>query len=316
LDDVTGPRHPFRFGVEYKVVGPAAEWIETARRLEDAGYSSLTMSDHLDHEPGPIAALAALSGATSQLRLGTTVLANDFRHPVVMAQEAATVDLLSGGRLELGLGAGWDPSDYRRAGIDFDPPKVRIERLGEAIQIVKSFFDGSPVTFSGKYYHIEGLTGYPKPVQRPRPPLMIGGGGRRILSLAGREADIVSVGFDLGHGAFDDRAIRTSTHDATTRKVGWVRSAAGDRAAALELSVQIVAAAVTEDREDCAHRLASSLGVTALDILDSPQFLVGTVEEIVDDLIARRERLGLSYIVLRPEAAKPMAPVVQRLTGT
>jgi probable F420-dependent oxidoreductase len=310
------PLHPFRFGVEVKSIYSAARWTRFGRQLEDWGYSTLTVSDHFDIEPGPIAVSGALAAGTRKLRLGATVLANDFRHPAVLAKELATLDVISEGRLEIGLGAGWQRSDFERAGFPFESPGVRIARLAEAVQVLKQYFSPGPADFTGRYYHLAGLDNHPRPVQRPHPPILLGGGGRRVLSLAAREADIVSIGFDLGSGAFDDAAIATSTEEATERKVSWVRAAAGERFASLELSIQIVAVAVTNRRRQTTEEVARALGVDAVALATHPQFLIGTREEIVQQLLDRRRRFGFSYIVIRAESAGDFAPVVARLAST
>ena len=182
---------PFRFGVSVHGSKSRAEWIGVARQAEVLGYSTLLIPDHLGDQLSPIPALLAAAEATSTLRVGSLVFDNDFRHPVMLAKEAATLDVLSGGRLELGLGAGWMKPEYERAGIPFERASVRIEKMEEAIQIVKGLFADGPLDFAGQYYTITGLEGFPKPVQRPHPPLHIGGGGQRLLSIAAREADII-----------------------------------------------------------------------------------------------------------------------------
>src|SRR5438876_677403 len=182
---------PFRFGVSVHGSKSRAEWIGIARQAEALGYSTLLIPDHLGDQLSPIPALVAAADATSTLRIGSLVFDNDFRHPVMLAKEAATLDVLSGGRFELGIGAGWLRSEYEQAGIPYDPPGVRVGRMEEALQIIKGLFADRPVTFSGTYYKVSALEGQPKPVQRPHPPILIGGGGKRILSIAAREATIV-----------------------------------------------------------------------------------------------------------------------------
>jgi probable F420-dependent oxidoreductase len=192
-----GTRHKFRFGVQEHHAAGAADWREKARRAESLGYSTLYLPDHFSNRPGPIAALMAAAAATSTLRIGSLVFDNDYRHPVVLAKEAATLDLLSDGRLDFGLGAGWLKSDYEKAGIPLDSAGMRIERMEEGLKVIKGLWAGGTFSFSGKHYNVSELEGTPRPVQKPHPPILLGGGGRRMLTLAGREADIVNINFDL-----------------------------------------------------------------------------------------------------------------------
>src|SRR2546428_1826024 len=198
---------PFRFGVQEHSAPSAKAWRDTARRVESLGYKALYLPDHFGHQLGPIAALLAAADATTTLRVGSLVFDNDYRHPVVLAKEAATLDLLSDGRLDLGIGAGWMVSDYEQAGIPFDSPGIRIERLAEAIAIIKKFFAGGEFSFQGKHYSINGIEGAPSPVQKPHPPLLLGGGGRKMLQLAAREADIVHVNYKLSEGRINAKLV-------------------------------------------------------------------------------------------------------------
>ena len=306
---------PFRFGIQHSGPDDRASWRALARQIEDLGYSSLTCADHLDDQFAPIPALTAAAAATSELRLGTMVLANDYRHPVVTAKDAATLDLISDGRLELGMGAGWMTSDYRAAGLTLESPRARIERLGEAVTIFKSLFGPDPLDHDGDHYRIQGLDGLPKPVQRPHPPILIGGGGPLVLTLAGREADIVGINVDLRAGVIDERAGPNGTQAATDVKIGVVREAAGDRADDLELHVRVHVAAVTDDRAGMAEALAPALGIEPAAALVSPHALVGTIDQICEQLIEQRERWGISYIGLSSDSIDDFAPVVARLRG-
>ena len=202
---------PFRFGVQCSSPpdGTRNGWSELARTCEGLGYSTLTVADHFDDQLAPIPALMAAADATTTLRVGALVLCTDFTHPVVIAKEAATIDVLSDGRFELGLGAGWMTSDYERTGIAFDSASTRIERMGEALTVIDQLWSDAPCTFDGKHFSISDLDGRPKPVQRPRPPVLVGGGGKRVLSLAARQADIVGLNVDLRRGVIDERAVPT-----------------------------------------------------------------------------------------------------------
>jgi probable F420-dependent oxidoreductase len=263
--------------------------------------------------------------ATTTLRVACNVFDNDFRHPALLAKIAASVDMLSGGRFELGIGAGWNKEEYERAGIPFDPPAVRVSRLEEAVRIIKGLWAEGPFTFSGQYYTIRGLEGWPKPLQRPHPPLFIGGGGKRLLSFAAREADIIGIlGQALRDGGLD---IASGTEAGLSEKVGWIRAAAGERFAQIELNLLIWAVAVTDDRRAAAERLVAAdarwlariMGdtpwLTAEQMLESPYFLIGSIEEIVRQVRVLRERHGISYLTVFPWDLEAFAPVVAQLAG-
>jgi probable F420-dependent oxidoreductase len=307
--------HPrsFRFGVQGRGMGPRQEWLDTVRRVEDAGYSTFLVLDHFVRGLDPVAALGAAAIATTSLRLGSMVFDNDFRHPAVLAKAAATIDVLSGGRLELGLGAGWLREEYEQTGIPFDPPGGRIDRMIEAVHFLKRVFVEDEVTFSEKYYSTASLVMPPKPVQQPHPPILIGGGSRRILSVAGQEADIVGLTTRaLPDGSKDAGDM---TNAATRRKIEWVREAAGERFDDIELTIMVSNVIVTDDREAAADRLAAEIDVSPEDVLASPQVLIGTVDEMVEDLQRRREEFGLSYFVVVEGDMEKLAPVVARLAG-
>lgn len=306
---------PFRFTLQASKCRTVDEVREVARTAEDLGYAALTVADHFADQVGPLTALAAASSVTSTLRLGTLVLANDYRHPVVLAKEIASLDQLSGGRIIFGLGAGWAIDDYESAGMVMDRPGLRIERLAEALDLFDALFSGEPVVHHGTHYSVDGLTGAPKPVQTPRPTLMLGGGGKRMLSLAGARADIVAVNVNLAGGHIDASVGPDATADRTDQKMAWIASAAAGREVAPILQVRMHVAAVTSDRAGMAELLAGGLGLTPAEALRSPFQIVGTVGEIVEELIARRERWGFSDIGLSASAMTDMAPVVARLAG-
>ena len=307
---------PFRFGLQASTPPAGTSWPDLARRAEGYGWSVLTVADHFDAQYAPIPAIQAAADATTTLRVGALVLCNDYRHPVVTAKELATIDVLSGGRLEAGLGAGWMTADYERAGIPLNPPGVRVDRLVEALDALDALWADGPATVEGEHYRITGLDGRPKPVQRPRPPLLVGGGGRRVLSIAARRADIVGINVNLAKGVIDADAGPDGTAERTDQKLAWVRSAAGDRFDALELQVRVHLVVVTDDRAGVADALAPAFGLSPVESLASPHALVGSVDEICDDLEARRERWGISYIGISVDALDAMAPVVARLGGT
>jgi probable F420-dependent oxidoreductase len=258
----------------------------------------------------------AAADASERLRLHTLVWCNDYRHPVVLAKEAATLDLLSDGRLELGIGAGWMRSDYDKAGMGYDRPGIRIDRMLESIEVLRGLFAGGPFSFEGEYYRIDGLDGTPKPVQQPHPPFLIGGGGPRFLRLAGRHADIVGINFNLASGAIGPDLGPDGTAERYQQKLSWVREGAGDRFDDLELQVRVFMTMLTNDRLATAGAIATGLGLTAEQGLASPFALIGTTGQIAEDLRRRRERFGLSYIVVGEESVDGLAPVVAELAGT
>jgi probable F420-dependent oxidoreductase len=311
----------FRFGI-----GPAGlhghepqstgrGWAELCMRIEDLGYDAINVGDHLDDRLGPLAALMAAGCATSRLHLGVFMLSNDYRHPAILAKELATIDALSAGRLEVGLGAGWLAADYERAGLVFDPPGRRVDRLAESVQVIKRLLEGGECHFAGEHYRLDGLAGLPQPARRPRPPIALGGGGRRVLSMAGREADIIAFNVNLGHGVMGAAPGETATAAATDQKVEWVREAAGDRFSDLELQVFVHVVEVTTDRLGAAERLSPRLGISSTQVLDSPHVLLGTVDQIEETLEERRSRFGLSYVSVSATVLDDLAPVVERLTG-
>jgi probable F420-dependent oxidoreductase len=308
----------FRFGVIVPKAGSAKEFRDTARRAEALGYSTLFVPDHfVDHPLAPIPAIAMAAEATRTLRVGTLVLGNDYKHPVVLAREAATVDLLSEGRLELGIGAGWMTVDYEKAGFPHDRPAKRIERLAESVQVLKGLMADGPFSFSGKHYEITELDGEPKPVQRPHPPLIIGGGAEKVLSLAAREADIVGINANLRKGEPTHPDAARSMSDANTdQKLAWVREAAGDRFDDLEIQVLAGFVFFTDDRQSLAEAMAPAFDVTPEVALDTPVVLVGTADEMIDDLERRRQRWQMSYHIVPRESLEAFAPVVERLAGT
>ncbi len=313
---MAGGHRAFRFGVQEHSSPSARAWKDKARLVERLGYQALYLPDHFGDQLGPISALMAAADATTSLRVGSLVFDNDYRHPALLAKEVATLDLLSEGRFDLGLGAGWMASDYEQTGIPYDSAGVRIERMEEGLAIIKGLLAGGEFSFTGKHYRIKSLEGLPSPVQKPHPPILLGGGGRRMLSIAAREADIVNVNFDLREGRVNASLARTGLASATDQKMEWVREAAGDRFDQIELSVTIFFANITDDRESVAGMLMRGLGYELADVLETPHFLVGTVDEVVEALRARRERYGISYVILPGEVAESFSPVVERLTGT
>jgi probable F420-dependent oxidoreductase len=306
---------PFRFGVQASVASNRSAWVELARRVEAQGYSTLTMPDHFSDQLAPVPALMSAADATESLRVGALVWDNDYKHPVVLGKELATIDLLSDGRLEIGLGAGWMATDYEQAGIAYDPPGIRIDRFVEALEVLRALFGDGPCHFAGHHYTISGLDGLPKPVQRPSPPILIGGGGQRMLGIAARYADIIGINGTLAAGAVDAEALQTMTAEAVDQKVGWVREAAGRRMDEIEMSIRSFFVQVTNDRGAAADVLSRGLGFEPEAVLATPFALIGTTDQIVDDLLLRRERWGFSYVLVGAADVDDFAPVVAELVG-
>jgi probable F420-dependent oxidoreductase len=307
---------PFRFGVNVRTAASRTEWAAKARRMDALGYSVLSVPDHLAAMLAPLPALAAAAEATTRLRVGTAVLNNDLRHPVLVAREAATVDVLTDGRLELGLGAGHMKSEYDAAGLTFDPGRRRVDRLAEAVSVIKALLGGRTVTFTGEHYRVREHALHPLPVQRPRPPLFIGGNSTAVLTLAAKEADIVGftgIAFRSGGVAPDVSDWRAERVD---EQVAMVREAAGGRGDSPELNALLQRVTVTDEAGEAIEELrARRPQLSVGDIRAAPYTLIGTVEEMIHALRRRRERWGISYYTVQEPFAEALAPVVARLSG-
>jgi probable F420-dependent oxidoreductase len=254
--------------------------------------------------------------ATTHLKVGTLVFANDYKHPAVLAKEVATLDVLSRGRVEFGIGAGWMNTDYEQSGIPHDRAGVRIDRLAESLEICKAIFAGDTVDFTGEHYDVTGYQGHPKPVQTPHPPILIGGGGKRIVTLAAQHADIVGINPKIASGKVDTPTAQNGAADRTDEKIAWVREAAGDRYGDLELNMLVFAVVVTDDAQGTMEMLAPMFGLDPAEVADYPLAWIGTEDEIVESLQARRERWDVSYLVVQQDAMEATAPIVARLRGT
>jgi probable F420-dependent oxidoreductase len=311
------PVRPFRFGVQASSAGTRTDWMELARRVEANGYSTLGMPDHLDGQLSPVPALQCAADATSTLRLGALVFDNDFRHPVVLAKELATMDVLSNGRVQLGIGAGWTATDYQQSGIPYDPPGVRISRMIEAVSIIRSAFEPERFSFTGEHYTVTDYNGMPKPLQA-RLPLLIGGGGPRVLGYAAREADIVGINPTLTSGAIDESTFDSMTAEEVDSKVAVVREAAAvaGRLDAIEMNVRAFMVTVTDDPDSAIQAIADFTRASAEMISQSPFALVGPPNKLAEDLLARRDRWGFSYVIVGQNDVEAFAPVVARLAGT
>lgn len=305
-------RRPFRFALQLRSAPTLDEWVQRARRAEELGYDVVCVPDHVGTQLSPFAALVAVAAATSRIRVGTFVLDNDFRHPVLTAHEAVTVQILSEGRLELGLGAGWLRRDYEALGIEFAPPCTRVERLEESVEIVTRYFEGEAFSFSGRHYSVTDVEPLRLPPHLRAPRLVIGGGGRRVLSLAGRRADVASVFLKV---KAEGSTFEPASPEEYRARVEHVRRAAGDRAQDVEINVLLQAFEITDDRQNVAARWAADFETTPDDFLALPFGLAGSLDEIVDDLERRRERYGISYVTVFGEHLETFAPVVERLSG-
>lgn len=307
---------PFRFGVQTSSAPSGKAWRERARKVEDLGYSTLYVPDHLGDQWGPIVAMTVAAEATERLIVGTLVFDNDYRHPVVLAKEIATLDLASEGRVEFGIGAGWMRSDYDQSGLPYDPPGVRIDRMVEGLAVMKQLWREGRAQVQGAHYRVSGAQGQPRPATSNGPKVVIGGGGRRILSIAAREADIVGVNPSLAAGYVGREVAVSSTAPYYRERIGWIKEAAGDRFEHLELQCLTFMVQFTHDRRGTYESLAPLFGLTPEEAAEVPLALAGTVEEMVETLEQRREEYGFSYIVVHDPEMEQFAQVVARLAGT
>jgi probable F420-dependent oxidoreductase len=312
----------FRFGVIDESSLSRKEWIQKAQRVEQLGYSTFLIRDHFiqgdfNQQLAPIPALMASAAATKTLRVGSLVFSNDYRHPVMLAKEAATLDLLSEGRFELGIGAGWLASEYEQTGIPFDPPGTRVERVQETLHILKGIFAEEPFTFTGKHYTITHLDSYPKPFQKPHPPLLIGAGSKRMLSIAAREADIIGIlPKALTNGTISEDPTERFA-ETISQKVEWIRQAAGERFEEIELSM-VVTLEITSDQQQKAEQIIQQRGwsgITVSQVLEMPSILIGSPDQIAEKILSVREKYYFSYFVISDTCLETFAPIVTRLAG-
>ena len=318
-------RPPFRFAVQATNATGGREWRDTVRKVEDLGYSTLFLADHYlgpgpaqraAHTPrqdlAPIAAMAAAAACSDSLRIGCRVFCIDYHVPAVLAKEAATLDLLSDGRLEMGIGAGWSEVEYAAMGLDFDRPGRRIAKLAEVVSLIKAHWQGEELDYSGDFVQVHGYAGRPRPVQRPHPPIMIGGGGQRILSFAGREADIVSMS-SVPFVQHDADGLDPQT--VAQRRIGFVRAAAGARFGRLDVESSPYFTEITDDPEAALPGVAESTGISPDLLRNHPNVLIGSPESIVESLCSRRETLGVNYVTVQQSQIESFAPVVAVLRG-
>jgi probable F420-dependent oxidoreductase len=302
----------FRFGVWLRSLESASACAEVARRAERLGYSTLFVGEHLDTGYGPFTMASAIASATSLLRVGTLMLLNDLRHPAVLAKEAAALDVLSGGRLELGVGAGWKDGDYTAIGLRMPKGAVRVQQLRESITVLKGLFADGPFSFSGAHYTIRNLEGLPKPKQRPHPPIIVGGASRAIMGLAGAEASIAGINPALRTGPLAADAVSMKAAEAS---VGHLIDSAGERMAHIEVNLFPLKVVVTPHSREAVAKVARDYLLDEETVVDSPFFLIGSAQAIEERLRMLREKLLVSYVVVREEAMMDFAEVVERLAG-
>jgi probable F420-dependent oxidoreductase len=318
-------RPPFRFAVQATNAAGGREWHDTVRKVEDLGYSTLFLADHYlgpgpaqkiartpRQDLAPIAAMAAAAAVSDTLRIGCRVFCIDYHVPAVLAKEAATLDLLSDGRLEMGIGAGWSETEYNAMGLTFDRAGRRIAKLAEVVSLIKAHWAGEQLDFAGRQVQVRGYAGRPRPVQRPHPPIMIGGGGPRMLAYAGREADIVSMS-SVPFVARD--ADGRDPQAVAQRRIDVVRKAAGERYGRLEIEGSPYFTAITEDPETALSTAATTTGIPAEVLRSHPNVMIGSLETVVETLYSRRESLGVNYVTVQQSQIESFAPVVDRLRG-
>lgn len=307
----------FRFGVVASRMHDARSWRALCEEVEDSAYSALYLPDTVGAQIGPVTALGAAAAHTSTLRLGIVVANNDLRAPAVFAKELATLDVLSDGRAEWGIGAGWDVTDYAAAGVPFDPPGRRVDRMMEAVDVMQAFFTGERIDHSGRHYRVSGATGTPAPRQRPHPPLLVGGAERRLLTFAGRRADIVSVNRSYSAAPLGGRPPRKTADGAVDDQIRWTQEGAADRPDRLEISMEANAPIiVTDDPQTALVRMAASAGVTPEHLAADPRIWVGSVPAIVERLREHRDRWGVSHWVVYEHFLREAEPMVAELAGT
>ena len=319
-------KKPFRFAWQAFHADTAAEWRAKAQSAEERGFSSFQLADHY-LGPGPAAeasfqpqtlaavpAMAMAAEATSTIKIGCRVFCTSYRPAAVLVKEAMTIDFLSEGRLELGLGAGWIELEYEAIGVPYDPISKRIDRLEETIAVAKAHRAGGVMNFEGEQTRAVGFEGAPRPVGPV--PIMIGGGSPRVLRLAGREADIVSINFNNKAGWMDRSALSaTSAAEGTIKKLGWIKEGAGDRFEGLEIELAVYLSVVTDDQRGTADEMGKLFGMDAEEFLSFPHALVGSVDYMCEELERRRELYGFSYVTVADAGADAFSPVVERLVG-
>jgi len=307
---------PFRFGLSVGGTSGRDDFVATVKSAEASGFDVITSADHIGRRLAVLPMLA-VAAEISSLRISPMVMANDYRHPVLLAKDAATIDVLSDGRFELGIGTGWIEEQYNAAGIRYDPPRTRVDRFEEAIAVIKGCWSGQPFSFNGEHYQLDQVT-CPRPIQRPHPPLLIAGAGRRMLRLAGQKADTVGIApLTKGMAGFDEFGTAVATSgDRIDAQLEWISETAGERFDEIELSVMAHHVEVTADVDEAVARLAAETHTTQPQVRGSPHLLIGPVEGLVETLLDHRERYGISYIVFLGDDLEAIRPVVEQLAGS
>jgi probable F420-dependent oxidoreductase len=319
---------PFRFGLQSYTAPTPQAWRDQARKAEDLGFGTFSVADHVIG-PGPalsatnhpvqdvaaIPAMAVAIEATETIRVGARVFCVDYRQPVMFAKELATLDFFSEGRLEIGLGAGWLQGEYEAMGVPWDRAGVRLDRFEEAVALIRAHLGDGEVDVVGEHVNATGFEGVPSP-HDGMPPIMIGGGARRVLGIAGREADIVSLNFDNRSGKLGPDGIGSSTAELTDEKIGWIRDGAGDRFDELIIEIGAYFTIVTDQRDATLGQMAPMFGLEPEQLAELPHALIGTVDSICDQLVERRERYGISYVTFGASAVDDVAPIVERMAGS
>ncbi len=319
-------KHKFRFSWQAFEAESAKDWQEKAKKAEDSGFSAFHLADHylgpgpaLDAASHPVQNIAAVpaimaaASATNSIKVGCRVFCTSYRPAGVLAKEAMTIDFLTEGRLELGLGAGWVTSEYEALGIPFDPPGKRITRLEETIAVVKAHMKGEDLNFNGDQVKASGYQGLPASPSG-KVPLMIGGGAPRILGIAGREADIVSINYNNSSGHLAGSR-ETDTAEATLKKSEWIKEGAGNRFDDIELEIGAYLTIVTDNQTETANSFTDMLGMSVEEVLSFPHALIGSVDYICEELEKRRELFGITYISFPDSAAESAIPIVEKLSG-
>ena len=318
---------PFRFGVQAYSADSPDEWRDLAKKAETLGFSSFHLADHYIGE-GPalsaanhplqnlasIPALVVAAEATESIRVGCRVFCCDYHQPVVLAKEVATIDWFSGGRLELGLGAGWVETEYDAMGVAMDRPGIRINRMTETLELIRQHYSGDQIELAGEHVQASGFSG--APTTGAMPPIMIGGGSPRILGIAGREADIVSINFDNSAGKIGPEGVGSGTNDGTAQKIEWIRAGAGERFDDLEIEIAAYFTVVTDHRDVVQEEFANLFRLEVSEIANHPHCLIGPVEELVEKIQQRREELGINYVTFSGAVIDDVAPIVDALSGT
>lgn len=308
--------HPFRFAVQCHTATTGAEWRERAKRIEGLGYATAYVPDHFGDQWAPTVAMTIAAEATTSLRVGALVYDVDYRHPLVLAKEMATLDLASDGRVEFGIGAGWMETDYTMAGIRYDPPAVRIARLAEAVTICKGLWSGRSFSFSGEHFAVADAVGTPHPCRAGGPPVVIGGGGPKVLRLAAQHADIVGLNASLHEGTVGPGAARSALGERFAERRRWVEEAAGpERFRKLELQLNAFLVQVTDDPASLYELMAGGFGLTPEEARTVPLVLAGPVSSLIDQIESHRANYGLSYFVIPETELDAFAPVVARLAN-